>query len=270
MDRQIVYPGAIPLDTDLLNLQRDVLVAVGYLAQATLGMTTVADGLACLPTAPPSMSVAVGPGSVTQFGVVDSQSYGTLPAASQPLVRMGINLSATEFLLGAPTTPGYSINFLIEATLLESDANSIVLPYYNAANPAQPFGGPNNSGAAQNTQRLQSVQLQLKAGAANATGTQQTPPVDSGWVGLYVVTVAYGQSAISGGNIEVLPTAPFLGWKLPQLTPGTHAQYAFTPANQGSWTVPPGVTNVKLRLWGGGGAGGAGFGGAGGGGLRVE
>ena len=83
----------------------------------------------------------------------------------------------------------------------------MVLPYYNAANPAQPYSGPNNSGVAQNTHRIQRVQLQLKAGAPAPTGTQATPPVDNGWAGLYVITVGYGQTAVTAANISTLPTA---------------------------------------------------------------
>ena len=96
MDRQIVYPGSIPLDTDLLSIQRNVMVAMGYLAQATLGSTTIADGLACTPTSPASLSVVIGPGSITQFGVVDSEAFGSLPALSDPLVRIGVNLNRQQ------------------------------------------------------------------------------------------------------------------------------------------------------------------------------
>ena len=49
MDRNLVYPGSIPLDTDVLNLNRSTMVAIGYLAQATLGTTTVVDGLSLHP-----------------------------------------------------------------------------------------------------------------------------------------------------------------------------------------------------------------------------
>jgi hypothetical protein len=268
VDRQIVYPGAIPLDTDVLSIERDVMVAIGYLTQAVLGTGMVADGLACAPTQPASMTISVGPGSITQFGAVDSTAFGSLPAEpTEPLVRIGINLAGTAFALVAPTTAGYAINYLIAATLLEIDTTPVVLPYYNAANPGQPFGGPNNDGAAQNTQRLQQVQLQLKAGAPNAAGTQQTPSVDAGWVGLFVIVVETGQTSVTASSISTLPTAPFLSWKLPQLSPGTHNLAVFTPTSQGNWTVPAGVSKVKLRIWGGGGAGGAGFGGAGGGGA---
>jgi len=268
VDRQIVYPGGIPLDTDLLNIERSVMVAIGYLAQATLGTSMVADGLVCTPTQPESMTITVGPGSISQFGVVDTTSFGSLPAeTSEPLLRLGINVGNTTFSLTAPTGAGQATNFLIEASFLEADATPIVLPYYNAGNPALPYSGPGNTGAPQNTQRLQSVQFQLKAGAPGATGTQTIPSVDAGWAGLYVITLATGQTAISAANIATLPGAPFVPWKLPQLSPGTSRMAVLTPASQGNWVVPAGVTNVKLRLWGGGGAGGAGFSGAGGGGA---
>jgi hypothetical protein len=268
MDRQIVYPGCIPLDTDILNIERNVLVALGYLTQATLGTATIADGLACTPTSPASMSVSIGPGSITQFGVVDTTAFGSLPALSNdPLVRMGTNLGSTGFTLAAPTTQGQCINYLVQASLLEQDATPIVLPYYNAANPGQPYSGPGNNGAPQNTQRLQSVQLEMKAGPPVAIGAQNIPNVDAGWVGLYVITVEYGQTAITSSSIAVLPAAPFVTWKLPQLSPGTRNLVVFQPTTQGTWTVPAGVSVLKLRLWGGGGAGGSGFEGAGGGGA---
>ena len=265
MDRQIVYPGSIPLDTDLLSTERNVLVALGYLAQATLGSSVVADGLACVPTQPASMSVAVGPGSITQFGVVDTNGFGSLPAEALPLVRMGVNLLPTSFTMVAPTLPGQAITYLIQASMLETDASPVVLPYYNASNPSQPYSGPANSGSPQNTQRLQQVQLEMKAGPPGNAGTQETPAVDSGWVGLYLVNVLSGETSVTGANIVAIPSAPFVTWKLPQLSPGTRHLAAFTPQNQGVWTVPASVQAVRLRVWGGGGSGGAGFGTAGGG-----
>lgn len=267
MDRQIVYPGGIPLDTDILSLQRNVMVSLGYLAQLVLGTNVVADGLSCQPTLPASMAVTVGPGSITQFGVVDTLPFGSLPAEpSEPLLRIATILSNSSFTLVAPTGSGQAINYLIEASLLEQDATPVVLPYYNASNPAQPYSGPGNSGTPQNTQRLQQVQLQLKAGAPGAAGTQQTPSVDAGWAGLYVITVSSNQTSVVAGNIVTLAGAPFINCKLPQQTPGTRNLAAFTPVTQGNWIAPAGIDTVKLRIWAGGGAGGSGVSGAGGGG----
>lgn len=252
MDRILVYPGSIPLDTDMLAINRNSMVALGYLAQAVLGTSTIVDGLACSPTSPASLTVSVGPGSITQFTVVDTLAYGSLPADStDPLVKMGINLAPTSFTATAPATSGQAINYLIQAALQESDANPVVLPYYNAANPAQPYSGPNNSGVAQNTTRIQRVQLQIKAGAAANAGSQSTPPVDNGWVGLYVITVAYGQTTIGVGNMAPLPAAPFLGWKLPALRPG-FASAVQTFTSSGTFVVPAGVSQLEVEVWGGG------------------
>ncbi len=206
MDRQIVYPGSIPLDTDLLSAQRNAMVALGYLAQAALGSGIVIDGLACSPTAPASLTITIGPGSISSLNVIDSGPFGSLSADNtDPLVKMGIAIKSTSFTLTAPATSGQSINYLLQATLAEIDATPIVLPYYNAANPTQPFSGPANNGTPQNTQRLQQVQLQLKPSPPANAGSQVTPAVDSGWVGLYVVTVSYGQTQITTASTAVYP-----------------------------------------------------------------
>lgn len=252
MDRTLVYPGSIPLDTDLLALNLNTMVALGYLAQATLGSKMIADGLGCTPLTPASLGVVVGPGSVTQLTVVDPQAYGSLAAdQSDPLIKMGINTQPTTFALTAPAIAGQATSFLIQATFSEADTAAVVLPYYNAANPSQPFSGPANTGSVQNTRRNQRVQLQLKAGAPATIGSQVLPPVDSGWAGLYAVTVRSGQLAVSSADIAVLPAAPFVSFKLPSLRPGfgSGVQPFY---NTGTFTVPAGVTQVEVELWGGG------------------
>jgi hypothetical protein len=274
MDRSIVYPGAIPLDTDLLGTNRNAMVALGMLMQATLGTGTVFDGLACTPTGPASMVVDVGPGSVFSLQVVDANAYGSLAAdTTDPLVKCGINLTSTAFTLTAPTTSGYSTNFLIEGSFEETDGSAVVLPYYNSSNPSQPYSGPSNSGTPQNTLRTQRVGLQLKAGTPATAGTQTTPAVDSGWTALYVITVNYGQTTVTSGAISTVPTAPFIAFKLPNLRPGFASIQVFS--SSGTFTVPDGVTALEVELWGaGGGSGGttgsdsAGGGGGGGGYTR--
>ena len=254
MDRNLVYPGSIPLDSDLLSVNRSAMVALGYLAQAVLGTSPIVDGLACLPTSPASLGVIIQPGSITQLTVVDTLSFGSLPAdVTGPLLKMGINLQPTGFSLAAPSTSGQSVNYLIQAAFQEADTGATVLPYYNAANPSQPYSGPTNSGIAQNTQRVQRVQLQLKAGAPASSGSQTTPPIDNGWAGLYVITVAYGQTAINTDGISVIPSAPFLSWKLPTVRPGfaSGVQTFATPGNY-NYTVPAGVSQIEVEVWGGG------------------
>ncbi|PPQ34334.1 glycine-rich domain-containing protein [Rhodopila globiformis] len=254
MDRTIVYPGAIPLDTDLLSINKNTMIGLGFLAQAVLGTNTVVDGLACQPTTPASMSVTIGGGSITQLAFIDSQAYGSIPAdTSAAIIKMGINPWPTTLTLTAPSSVGQSIAYLVQAAFQEQDDNPVVLPYYNASNPAQSFSGPSNSGAAQNTLRAQTLVVQLKAGIPANSGSQITPTADAGWIGLYQIVVAYGQTEIDGGNgqISVVPTAPFLTWKLPALRPGFGSGVqSFT--SSGNFTVPPGVTQVEVEVWGGG------------------
>jgi hypothetical protein len=269
MDRNIVYPGSIPLDTDILALNRNAMVGIGALTAAVLGGNVVADGLACTPTSPASLTVNIGPGSITQLSPLDANAYGSLAAdVADQLVKTGINLQSTSFTLAPPANSGQSINYLIEAAFDEADASPVVLPYVNAANPSQPYSGPNNSGTAQNTQRIQRVQLQLKPGAAANAGTQVTPVVDAGWVGLYVITVNFGQTTITASEIVTIPGAPFVNFKLPSLRPGFSSMQVFTAS--GTFVVPNGVSMARVTVIGGGGAGGyhstmpSGGGGAGG------
>ncbi|HBK05781.1 MAG TPA: hypothetical protein DDZ81_07925 [Acetobacteraceae bacterium] len=252
MDRNIVYPGSIPLDTDLLTINLNTMTALGALIQATLGTSTVVDGLNCQPTSPPSMSVVVGAGSITQISPVDALAYGSIGANSlAQTVKMGISLGSCSFPIVAPVSAGQSISYIIEGAFQETDSDPLVLPYYNASNPAQSFSGPANSGAAQNTSRIQRVQLQVKAGQPANTGAQVTPAADNGWIGLYQISVAYGQTQITAANIQVIPTAPFLNWKLPALRPGV-ASGVMSFVSNGVFSVPPGVTQVEVEVWGGG------------------
>ncbi|MDE2197908.1 MAG: hypothetical protein KGJ41_02710 [Rhodospirillales bacterium] len=274
MDRSIVYPGGIPLDTDLLTTNRNAMVGLGALVAATLGTTSLVDGLAVLPSVPAGLSVVVQPGSITQLSTVDQNAYGSLTAdASDPLMKMGVNLAPTSFSLVAPTASGQSVNFLIQASFLEADIDPVVLPYYNAANPTQPFLGPANSAIAQPTRRAQSVQLQLKAGVPGITGSQVTPPVDTGWIGLAAIAVAYGQASVTAANITPIASNATIPFKLPTLRPGFSSIQAFTAS--ANFVVPGGVSQIKVNVIGGGGAGGThstlpgGGGGAGGRAVKV-
>lgn len=274
MDRPIVYPGSIPLDTDLLGTNVNTMKAIGNLIGATLGTATVVDGLTCTQTTVPSMSVTVSPGSVTGYGTVDFSAYGSLAADSSALVKMGVNMSATTLgPMTAPSTAGQSIVYLVQAAFSETDTTPVVLPYYNAASPSTPYSGPSNSGSAQNTKRVQTVTLQLKAGAPATTGSQAAPAADTGFVALYQITIANGASSIVNANIATAPTAPFINYKLPSLRPGFSTMLVYTASS--GWTAPAGVTKVKLRMVGGGGSGassasGSNPGGGGGGGAYVE
>ncbi len=261
MDRQLVYPGSIPLDTDLLQLQRNAMVTLGMLARAVLGSDPVAEGLVCGPG--PGLSVVVGAGSLSELVQVDRLAFGSLPADGHPLVKLGLN--PADVVLPLTASPqGTTRVWLVQATVAEADSGPVALPYYNSGNPAVAWSGPANSGLAQNTQRLVRAALSVKAGGPATDGTQAAPDPDAGWVGLYGVTVRGGQSVVADTDIVRLPGAPFLSYRLPQLTPGFSREEVFGAS--GTWRVPAGVRLARVRLVGAGGGGGGGDNGFGGGG----
>lgn len=278
MDRIISYAGALPRIADILGLQQDMMIALGWLTQATLGVNTIIEGLAVSPTSPASMSVVVGAGQITALTVLERSPYGVLPAdTADSLVKNGINPSqATAGPLSTPGTPGQSQNWLVQVQFLEVDTGSMVLNYYNALNPALALSGPGGNSASQATQRRQTVAIQLKSGVAATSGTQVTPTPDPGWTGIASIQAPYGATVLSAGNITALTTAPTVPFKLgPGMVPGFSRMACFTSVGITNFVVPAGVVRARITVIGGGGAGGnavgasgAGCGGSGGGRAR--
>ncbi|HEI6950187.1 TPA: phage tail protein [Yersinia enterocolitica] len=211
MDRQIVYPGAIPLETDLLNTNRFTMIAIAKLAASVMGGNTYLNGLACTASSPASMVINIAPGEIYSLQNIDSAAYSSLPAdTTHSILKQGIVLNTTSFTLAAPSTAGQSINYLIQVAFQDIDSGATVLPYYNASNPAQAYSGPNNSGIAQNTIRSGVCSVSVKTGVSATTGSQVTPSPDAGYVGAYVVTVNQGQTTITSTSINFAANAPFL------------------------------------------------------------
>jgi len=204
MDRVTIYPGQIPLETDLLQTQRNVMSALGLFAQDLLGTSTQAAGFTCIPTSPASLGVQLTPGRLYSLQNVDGSAYSSLPIDSHQIVKQGILLDAVTLSTPAPSTAGQSINYLIQVAYQDVDSAPVTLPYYNASNPTQAYYGPNNSAATQPTRRGGNVVAQAKAGTAATTGTQTTPTADAGFLGLFFVTVANGASTVTSGQISSL------------------------------------------------------------------
>lgn len=215
MDRRTVFPGQLPLETDLLATGQQAMVGLAKLAEATLGTQTVADGFSLVPSQPISLSVVLSAGTIYQQVQIEQSTWSSLPTDTRQIVKQGIALDPQSIPMVPPVTVGYTVAVLIQAQYGDADEDSVVRPYYNAANPAQPFSGPGNSNQAQPTTRKGKVVINSKYGAAAPTGSQQIPTPDPGWIGLYVVTVPYGASAITSGQIAPYYNAPTVLAKLP-------------------------------------------------------
>lgn len=216
MDRRFVYIGAIPQDIDVLQSNLDPYFAVSKLADAVLGKTQILNNFACTPTSPAGMTVNVGFGEIYSLQQVDTSAYGSITTNTNQIVKQGVTFNTTNLSCPAPLTVGYSINYLVQISFNETDINSSVLPYYNSANINAPLSGPGNSGASQPTVRQDGVIVSVKTGIAATTGTQTTPSPDTGYTGAYVVTVAYGQTTITSGNISQYSSNSFIQETLTQ------------------------------------------------------
>ncbi|MDI9222506.1 hypothetical protein QMZ30_16485 [Pantoea sp. EA-12] len=211
MDRQIVYPGQIPLETDLLNTNKFAMIGLAKLSAAILGQDTCLFGLACTPSVPTSMTVSVGEGQIYSLQSIDGAAYSSLPAdTTNSIVKQGLLMAPMTFTLKAPVTAGQSINYLIQVAYSDVDSGPTVLPYYNAANPAIAYSGPDNAGTAQSTIRSGACHITVKAGIASARGAQMTPPPDAGYTSAWVITVNYGDRVIDSEAIRHADGAPFL------------------------------------------------------------
>ncbi|WP_449103813.1 hypothetical protein [Pseudomonas veronii] len=247
MDRQIVYPGQILPETALLQMAKDAMIGSAKLAAAMLGTSTIANGFAVTPTGPASLQIVVAPGEIYAMANIDSLAFSTLPAdTTHSILKQGIMLDGVTLSCPAPTTTGQSINYLVQVTYQDQDSTPVLLPYYNSANPALPYSGMGNNGLTQNTSRKGVAIVQVKAGASAATGSQVTPAPDSGYVGLFVATVAYGQTTITSGNITQYAGAPLLPSGVLQSIQGGNTTYALDTGavNACAATFFPAITSL--------------------------
>jgi hypothetical protein len=212
MDRQTVYQGESLYETDLLYAQRFMYEGLGLAFKDLIGTSTVISGFAA--TAGGLLTVSIAPGRVYALANLEPTAWGQLlsvgglAADTNPdhqVVKQGI-LRDTTILSGfpAPGTGGQSINYLIEAAFSETDSAGTTRQFFNTTAPTVPI-----LQTVANFRQDQVV-LTIKAGTAAATGSQVTPTADSGTVPLWIVTVANGQTVISGANIVQHPLAPII------------------------------------------------------------
>jgi hypothetical protein len=102
----------------------------------------------------------------------------------------------------APVTTGQSVVYLVQGRFVESDDAPVTTQFFNPANPNASIQNPAVP------YRRCVAQVALKAGTPATTGTQVCPAADAGWIPLWAVTIAFGQTSITSGNIAAAPSAP--------------------------------------------------------------
>lgn len=213
MDRVRVDAGMLPLETDMLRTNQNAMVGLALLSEAVLGAGSVADGFSCLPTVPASLTVNLSRGQVYQPAQLEATTWSSLPVDTHSIIKQGISLDPTTLTMTPPPTVGTSVSILIQVQYADKDSDLTLRPFYNAANPTQPFSGPNNSGNQTAVTRKGSVVVGTKSGVPSVSPSIPTP--DAGYIGLFVITLGYGQTQITSGNIIPYFGAPTVLAKLP-------------------------------------------------------
>jgi hypothetical protein len=251
---------------DVLSGYKDALTALGQLAADLLFGNAagalniiVVGGFGATPGA--GLTVALAVGSIYQRAAIDATAYGALAIDTTLVIQQGAAIAQNVTLTTTGLSSGQSRWALIEVAfgavdvVRTGDPTGGVLPYVNAANPQEPLQGPGGSGAVQNTVRQGVASIRVLYGGVATTGSETPPNPDAGYVPLYLVDLAYGQTSIAQNQIIVAapsagvnvpsnyPFAPFLSRFLGGMLVGANtAPTAASGAQAGSGPPAPAVT----------------------------
>lgn len=232
MDRVIWHYGQNPPTSWWNQWQRNERLGLGQFLFDAMGRATTPTYSNLTVQTSSGLNVVVGPantntlGSVYQYLADDTGTYGdgitALAADPHQIFVQGLMLATGPTIgpLNPPGTSGQSINYLIECKVNEVDQTSQTVTYVSSL-------GVVTSGSA-NRDRADTVTCQSKTGVAATTGSQVTPAVDAGWVGIGYVAVANGTATITtpmifNGAAASTALAPWNGFVnlLPTVAVGT-------------------------------------------------
>lgn len=217
MDRSIIDPLEQMRDFDFVQGAHDVLVALAGLASdMSSGLPyTILGGLVGTQTVSPSLSINIASGRIYQFASSDLVATGSIPQDLSVIVQQGFNPAQT-LTLTAPSS-GQSQWNVVQAQFSQVDAvrtgdpNGGIVPFYNAANPTQPTLNSIN------TVRKGVCVLQVITGSAATTGSEVPPTPTGGWVPLYMIDLAGGQTQIT--TSQIITCGPSVGTGVPSNYP---------------------------------------------------
>lgn len=302
-DRPILYDMNQDRTFDHERGFHDILYSISQAVQDLLGQGyTVVAGLSATQTSPASLTINLAAGRILQLAAADAVSQGAIPQDLTQILQQGTAVAQQVTLSTSGLSTGQSRWALVQAQFNQvdvvraNDPNAGLLYFYNAANPTLPFQGPNNNGQIEPTVRQGLCSIGVIYGSVATTGSEVPPQPSAGWVPLYLIDLAFGQTSVTTNQILVAgpsvgtgvpsnyTTAPFLAGMLNQHhlgTPGqapqidlqkevrNRLQLANLPSagmamitnfqsfsSSSSFTVPSGVTKVRVVVIGGGGGGG--------------
>lgn len=250
MDRPIWYTLENLRGYDLSKGAQDAVKAIGQTVGDVLGTAqTMVTGMAASATSPNTLAVSISPGNIYQQTTLDPSAAGDLPTDGKIYYLQGISWVAQSVALStAALASGQSQWALIQATftfsdvIRASDPTGGLLPFYSAANPTQPLQGQGGSGVLLPTARTATVVFSVVYGTPATTGSEVPPSAASGNVGLYLIDLSYGQTAIS--QAQILRASPSVGTGVPSTYP--YAPFLTGLLNQHHLGIPGQAPQINL------------------------
>lgn len=243
MDRSIIYTQEQPRTFDVLWAWRDTLFALAYLEQDLAGATTaVVSGVVATASSPASLVLHLSAGRIYEQAPIDATQYGSIPADTDLVMQQGYAAAQAVTLTTSGLSSGQSRWALIEVAFSQvdvvraNDPTGGLLYYWNSDNPTVPFQGPGGNGQVQDTERQGVATIQVIYGSVATSGAEVPPSPSAGYVPLYLVDLAFGQTTVVQGQIIVAgpsvganvpgnyPYAPFLAGLLNSHHNGTPGQ----------------------------------------------
>lgn len=222
--RPEVYDGAQVRSFDINSLAKDALLGDAYTMADALGQTiSVVSGFAA--TSTNTLSITLAGGRLYSLQQTDPTSIasGSLPADTTLILKQAWAAAQTIILTTSALSTGQSQYALIQAgysqtdVIAPNDPSNGLLNFYNASNPNQPFVGPAGDGLTVPTERSENAIVQVIYSTPATTGSQTPPNATFGYVPLYLINLAYGQSGVSQG--QILTAGPSVGTNVPSNYP---------------------------------------------------
>jgi hypothetical protein len=231
MHKSTLYSQEQNRSFDHMSVYNDALTALGVLmADILFGsaggtLSTVLGGFGATPGT--GLTINLAAGSLYQLAALDGTAWGAMPANAAQVVQQGLAAAQAVVLTAAALISGQSQWVLIEATFGQVDAirtgdpNSGIAPFVNAANPTgPPLQGPGGSGGTLPSVRQGVASIRVLYGGPATTGAETPPNPDAGYVPLYLVDLAFGQTTITQNQIIIAQ---------PSVVPNGSPSYAYAP-----------------------------------------
>jgi hypothetical protein len=224
--RPNVYDGAQIRSFDLDSISKDAFLGDSYVAGDILGdpvSYSVVTGFAA--TATNTLSITLAAGRLYSLQQTDATAVADGVLAADPTVIFNQSWSPGQTVILSTGTlgAGQSYYALIQVgysqtdVIAPNDPSNGLLNFFNAANPNQPLIGPGGNDQTVPTLRTENAVVTVIYGLPASTGSQVPPNPTSGNVPLYLISLTYGQSGVSQG--QILTAGPSVGTNVPSNYP---------------------------------------------------